>query len=390
MSKADCRTRILYVDTGVSIAGGQISLIEILKCLDTARFTPVVCSPGGSRMRAVCMERGVTWLPIPFRSIHVSSQAGDRVSGDRVSGGLKDAFGSLYGVFHLARLIRKHKIDIVHANNFKAALIGGVASALAGRPMIFHDRIHITHGALGWFTALLAARIVVVSRAVAAKHGRYMTRKVNLVYDGIDVDKFTARGESGQTNRVCYVGRISEEKAILRLVDAAPLVLEHVPDARFVVAGEPFTPDDEAYLEKIRQRIDKFGLAARFEFPGYVDDVPELLQSISVFALPSRKEPLGLVVMEAMALRKPVVAFDTGGPQEIVTNGDDGVLVKPGDVAAFADAIAGLLKDPGTASRMGDKGRQTVVERFSSPIFVERIMQVYDEIAPPCAMRNCR
>jgi hypothetical protein len=199
MSKAEGHTRILYIDTGVSIAGGQKSLIEILKLLDLSRFNPVVCSPGGSRMRAVCLEHGVTWLPIPFKSVHVSSQAGSRIAA-----GLRDVFGSLYGVFYLARLIRKHKIDIVHANNFKAALVGGLASMLSGRPMIFHDRIHITHGVLGWFAALLARRIVVVSKAVAAKHGRYITRKVRLIYNGIDVDKFSAPGEQVQTNQVCY------------------------------------------------------------------------------------------------------------------------------------------------------------------------------------------
>jgi glycosyltransferase involved in cell wall biosynthesis len=385
MSKADGRTRVLYIDTGVSIAGGQVSLTEILKLLDTARFTPLVCSPEGSRMRAVCQEHGVEWLPIPFKSVHLSSQGGSRFAA-----GLKDVAGSLHGIFHLARLIRRHRIDIVHANNFKAALIGGMASMLAARPMIFHDRIHITHGVLGWFAAMLARRIVVVSKAVAAKHGRYISRKVRLIYNGIDVDKFSVRGEQRQTSRVCYVGRISEEKAILRLVDAAPEVLDRVPDARFVIAGEPFTPDDRIYLEEIRRRIDELGLAPHFDFSGYVTDVPGLLKDIGVFALPSKKEPFGLVVLEAMAIRKPVVAFDTGGPQEIISNGVDGILVKPGDVAAFAEAIAGLLADPVRAKRVGECARRTVTERFSSNVVVTNVMRLYDEIVPPCVNRNCR
>jgi glycosyltransferase involved in cell wall biosynthesis len=378
MSRADGRTRVLYVDTGVSIAGGQVSLIEMLKFLDTARFTPVVCSPPTSGMRTICRERGVAWLSLPFQSVHLSSRAGSRIAA-----ALEDALGSLYGIFYLARLVRRQRIDIVHANNFKAALVGGLASVLTGRPMIFHDRIHITHGALGWFVALLARRIVVVSKAVGAKHGPHMRRKVSLIYDGIDVERFAARGEHSGTNRVCYVGRISDEKGILRLVDAAPLVLTQVPGARFVIAGAPFTPADRDYYGKITRRVDELGLQAHFEFPGYVDDVPYLLQDISVFALPSKKEPLGLVVMEAMALKKPVVAFDTGGPREIISNNDDGVLVKPGDVGAFAEAIVRLLKDPAAARQIGERGRKTVIERFSSPVFVERIMDLYEEIAPP-------
>jgi glycosyltransferase involved in cell wall biosynthesis len=307
MSEPDRRIRVLYVDTGLSIAGGQISLIEILKFLDTARFTPIVCSPPMSRMRRVCQERGVAWLPVPFRSVHLSLSGGSRTAAS-----LKDAIGSLYGVFYLARVIRRHRIDIVHANNFKAALIGGMASLLAARPVIFHDRIRITHGALGWLAALVATRIVIVSKGLAAKHGPHMTRKVIVIHDGIDVDEFKARGQHQPGNLVCYVGRISEEKSILRLVEAAPAVLEQVPDAHFIIAGEPFTPDDKVYLEKIRKRIDELGLTAQFELPGYVDDVPGLLQNTRVFALPSRRESLGLALMEAMAVGKPVVAFGAG------------------------------------------------------------------------------
>ena len=375
MSKPENPKRILYVDTAVSIAGGQVSLIEILRLLDTLRFTPVVCSPANSRMRTTCEELGVAWLPIPVESVHVSTVTG---SGPFVV--LRDLVLSIYSTFYLCRLIWKNRIDIVHTNNFKAALIGGLASLLSGRPMIFHDRVHITHGILGRLVALLAARIIVVSRAVGTKHRGFIANKVRLIRDGIDVDRFTPSGGAGPGDLIGSLGRISEEKGIIDLVESAPLILDQVPDASFAIGGAPFTPDDEVYLERIKRRIGELGLSEKFRFPGYVEDARGFLESVSVLALPSKNEPLRLVPLEAMALGKPVVSFDIGGPREIISNRVDGVLVGPGDRGAFAQAIADLLKDPQTARQMGARGRQTVAKRFSHRVFVDTVMRLYDEI----------
>lgn len=375
MSKPDSVKRILYVDTAISIAGGQVSLIEILRLIDTDRFLPIVCSPPRSQLSKTCVELGVEWLPVPLESTHVST-----ATQTVFFSALRDLFVSIYGVFYLAGLIRKNDIDIVHTNNFKAALIGGLASVLSGRPMVFHDRIHITHGLLGRLVALLAAKIIVVSQAVGTKHGRYITRRVRLIRDGIDVERFTPSGGPGPRHVIGSLGRISDEKGIIYLVESAPAILREVPTAAFTIGGAPFTPDDEVYLESIKQRIDELGLSGKFSFPGYVEDARGFLEGISVFALPSKNEPLGLVALEAMALQKPVVCFDIGGPREIISNGVDGILVEPGDVSAFASAIVALLRDPETAGQMGERGRQAVLKEFSSKVFVDKVMQLYDEI----------
>jgi glycosyltransferase involved in cell wall biosynthesis len=295
---------------------------------------------------------------------------------------LRGAVEALRGIRFLASAIRRSRIDIVHANTFKAALVGGIACLAARRPMVFHDRILVTHGIVGRLVAVMARRIIVVSESVATKHKGAAARKSRMIHDGIDVNRFAPSAAPAPDAVVGFIGRLSEEKGLASLVEAAGAVLERVRAARFVVVGEPFTPEDARHLAEVKTRIRDLGLVAAFDFRGYVEDVRDFLGAIRVLALPSRRESLGLVALEAMAVGRPVVAFNVGGLREIITNNEDGILVSPGDVPAFARALISLLEDAGLARRMGEKGRAVVVSRFSSDLSARRTMDVYEEICP--------
>ena len=373
--------RVLYVDTGVGYAGGQVALVEILKWLDRSRFEAIVAAPSDSHVRTRCAELGVPWLRLRSRSVY-----GRRRPGRLGVSGFPDLVGSLFAAASVVDAIRSEHIDIVHANTFKAALVAAPGCLLTGRPLIFHDRIHITHGVLSKFVALAAARIIVVSEAVGSKYkGTGIERKVRVVYDGIDTEQFAPPDAAPDSETVGFLGRISEEKGLLDLVECAGSVVAAVPGVRFAVGGAPFTEADRSYLERVKARLDELGLASRFEFLGRLDDVRALLSKIAVLALPSKNEPLGLVALEAMAMKKPVVSFDIGGPRETVMDGVDGLLVPPGDLDQFGSALVTLLEDRGLARRMGEKGRAKVLARFTSRIAVRNLEKIYFEICPKAA-----
>ena len=105
-----------------------------------------------------------------------------------------------------------------------------------------------------------------------------------------------------------------------------------------------------------------------------------MLETIGVLVLPSEKEGLGRVMLEAMALEKPVVAFDSGGPREVIRSGDNGILVNGGDLKGLAEAIVTVLTDPALAESMGTRARETAVRSYSSRAVMGRLVDVYAEI----------
>ncbi len=367
--------RILFVDSCIGMAGGQFSLLEILRTLDPSRFTALVASPGGSGLRERCDRLGVPWFEIPFRSAHLSCGAGTAATAP-----LKDAWRATAGVRVLAELIRQERIDLVHANNFKAALVASFAALFAKRPLVFHDRILLRHWPLGGLVTRLSSRVIAISESVRAKHRGAALKKVVVIPPGVDMGWFVPGTGEQPSQRVCFIGRLTREKGIESLIEAAALVAERVPTARFVIAGAPFTIDDEIYLEGIKLMTAEIGLTDRVEFPGYVDDVKSLLVGCDMLAVPSRREGLGRVVLEAMAMGKPVVAFATGGLTEIITDGENGLLAAPGDSNALAQAMIRLLGDRDLAGRLGGNGRKTVASEYSSDLVAEKTMALYDEI----------
>jgi glycosyltransferase involved in cell wall biosynthesis len=249
---------------------------------------------------------------------------------------------------------------------------------------VFHDRILIEHGIWGRLVASRADIIIAISGAVAAKGVNAGRSSLRLIPDGVDVDSL--KPPAGRTHdgdkSIRYLGRISVEKGLHNLVECAPMVLRTIPDARFVIGGEPFTRADREYMRSIGRKIESKGLARSFEFAGHIDGIRQFLGEAEVFVLPSQREALGIALLEAMALEKPVVATRAGGPEEIVCDGENGRLVDRGDHAGLASAVVDLLRDRVGARRLGSKARETVISRFEIKNVVGRLMNLYEEIRP--------
>ena len=169
--------------------------------------------------------------------------------------------------------------------------------------------------------------------------------------------------EPRRTALVGACGRADERKGVDLWLDVAARVHAHRSASRFVWIGEP-RPED-------RSTLDREGLAAYVHFTGELPDPAPTLAQLDVFTLPSRLDTFPLVVLEAMALGRPVVAFDTGGVRRQL--GDAGVLVAPGDVAAFAAAVEHLLDEPDRARALGEAARARVAAEFDIAVFHRRV-----------------
>jgi glycosyltransferase involved in cell wall biosynthesis len=303
--------------------------------------------------------------------------------------------------WRLRQLLRTERADLLHTHTALAAnVLSRVAGRLAGVPVVSHMHIEnyfrpqplvrAVHRTLDNTTARLCARIVVVSadtRRSLERQG-YPERLLVTVPNGVDLDRAPAENGGlrarlnlpGDARLVGEVGRLCEVKGQRELIEALARLRPQHEELRVVLVGKDLEQGGtyEALLERA---ADGLGVRDRVVFAGYQPDAPALMDDLDVVVLPSWIEGLPLVVLEAMARAKPVVATPVGGTGEAVVDGTTGLLVPPRDPEALADAIDRLLRNPDLARRLGEAGRQRAEELFSADTMVARVLAVYDEVA---------
>lgn len=287
-------------------------------------------------------------------------------------------------------LLAAQRYDVVHTH---ASLAARVAARLARVPALVLTRHGLGSGrpAAGWRRRLnrwvaeaLTDAIIAVSDAVAAQviAEGVDHRLVRVVPNGIDVEEFTrasgaaVRLELGVGSRplVGMVARLVPEKAPQDFIQAAALLKRRFPEASFVlVGGGPA----EGQLKELARRL---GLGGEFHFLGYRRDVAALTAALDVAVLTSHQEGLGLVLLEAMAAAKPVVATAVGGIAEVVEPEVTGLLVPPGEPQQVAAAVERLLRDRPLAQQLGRAGQQQVCSRFSRTAMARQTVTLYEEL----------
>ena len=218
-----------------------------------------------------------------------------------------------------------------------------------------------------------AARIVAVSNFVRASviACGVPAEQVDVVYDGVELPELAPPRRPSR--RLGCVGYLLPEKGQELLIRALPLVLARYPDASLLLAGDG---PCRAALERLAGAL---GVAQAVEFAGYVEDVAAAYRSLDVFLFPSLAEPLGSVLLTAMAYGLPVVARASGAVPEVIEDGRNGLLAgeEPG---AFAGAILCLLDDAELAARLGAGARLAVEQRFSADAMIQGTLQVYHRV----------
>lgn len=297
----------------------------------------------------------------------------------------------------LVELLRRGAFDIVHSHLFRADLYAGLAVAQLGdrKPFLVSTRHNDDRFFLNPFVGLVhygvSARqdlIIAISDHIArftvARGVRHPDR-VRRVYHGIEPpltrdlerDGARIRSELGITTDdflVGNVGRLAPQKGQRHLVAAMPRLLERVPRAHAVIAGGG---DLEGYLRDLAAEL---GVTDRVHVLGPRRDVPALMHAMDVFAMPSIWEGFGLVLLEAMAAGRPIVASRVATIPEVVADGETGILVPAGDADAMADAIADLAGDPARARRLGEAGRERLRRNFSLEKMVGDTELLYREL----------
>jgi glycosyltransferase involved in cell wall biosynthesis len=369
---------VLYANTDWYLYNFRRSLALRIQSLG---YAVLMISPDGEfgpRLRAL----GLRWEPLPMdrRSLRPHDEA-------RL-------------IWRIAQLLRRERPCLIHNFTLKCVVYGSLAALLAGIP----HRINAVTGlgyvfisddvkarALAPFLKTLmrfalrgrGTRVIVQNRHDGDVLVQVGVRKAHLRLipsSGVDCHRFVPRVREGAApprKRILFCGRLLWDKGLAEFVEAAQILRGRGLD--FVAAGAPDPGNPGAVpIEKICE-WERLGLA---HFPGHVDDMRELLAETDIFVLPSYREGLPRSLIEAGACGLPLVATDVPGCKDVITDGQDGLLVPARDAPALAKAIWRLAENDDLARKLGLAARERVVKSFDETIVIERTLDVYQELIP--------
>lgn len=295
----------------------------------------------------------------------------------------------------LARLVRERRIEIIHAHVARDYTLAAYAARKTRAPFVITRHVLFPMNRLHRFALSNVSRVVAVSEAVAgslSKQKIFPARKISVIPNGIDVERFCPQAPSSSREAVRQKLRLPRERLLVGAVGemkplkgheeflrAAAMIARARNDVDFVIAGEDFSG---ARAERLRleRLIAELKLAARVHLTGWLDEVAPLLSALDLFVSASRSESFGLSIVEAMASGTPVIATATAGAREVIEDGSTGVLVPVGEVEALAEAIGALIEDSSGRDRLASLARTTARERFALDRMVAATEQLYEDM----------
>lgn len=304
------------------------------------------------------------------------------------TGRLRNPLRYLRAVREIVTILRQHRADLAFSWMSKAHLYGSAAAWQVGIPALWYQHdIPATPGLLDRLITLMPARQVVTCSQAAAEAQRSLwpSRPAVPVPPCVDLDRFDpdrlppptelrrSLGLPANGPLVGIVGRLQHWKGIHVFVRAMRRVVDAWPTAYGVIVGgrHELEPEYEAF---IRAQIDAQDLTGHILLAGFQDNVPEWMQAMDVVVHASDREPFGMVVIEALALEKPVVAGAEGGPSEIITDGHDGLLAPFGDDERLATQVLRYLEHPEFAHRVAAAGRKRA-RAFAADAYASRLIE---------------
>jgi glycosyltransferase involved in cell wall biosynthesis len=383
------KKRILFLEQQSWLSGAQRVLETVLDSI-APEFEPLVAFPDCGEFCKKLQKRSIGTLIVPLGAY----QSGQK----SILEMLAFAGRSLWCGLKLASVIRKKRIDLIYINGPRCLPAGVLASILTGRPAVFH--LHLTlcrkpEVALVAHLARRVARVISCSRAAAqplVDADPRLASKIQIFNNPvIDRSRPTAgvpmEAKSPTQFTLGMVGRITETKGqerLLNAVGALPAALRDKIRVMFVGAPAPGNLADLAYSRRLRRRGAQVDLPHEVLWTGYQEDPTPFYASMDALVQPSAAnagEAMPLAVLEALREGIPVIASRTGGIPEVVQDGENGLLVPPGDESALTRALQRFIEDYTLRARLREGARVTLTQQFSVEDFRLRIRALIEELA---------
>ena len=400
------KKKILYVENGIGYGGAIICLRHLVRHLDRNRFEPLVVT-GRTSPDYQAIGNEAQWQYIPdryFDNVSLRRRLAKQawlnkvpslhfISKQLLARG-DDLFNFLPFFLRLLWLAKCFRVDLIHANNEpfcnRAALL--VAKVLQ-IPCICHIRGGDHEGSqLMQWTYSLPDHFISVSHWVAKtlqENLHIAGNKISVVYDGIALEKLNIYADGTQFRdsyhvadddfAVGLVGLLIPWKGQVLFLEAAKLLRSKIPCLKMLIIGG--TPDDcIAYEALLRQRVKDEQLTEMIIFTGHISSMETVYNGLDVvLSASTQPEPLGTVVIEAMAMGRPIIAPNHGGAAEMIRHDETGLLFDPGDMQSLANAIEKLCCSKSLRVKLGENARSAALKSFAVEDHVRHIQSIYQK-----------
>ncbi|MBC8478400.1 MAG: glycosyltransferase [Candidatus Delongbacteria bacterium] len=358
--------RVIHINSETSWRGGEQQLLYLAAGLKSCGIEQIVAARPASPLAARLKSADIPLLPVT------------------------PAYGwDLKTVRILRGVVNDWQPDLIHAHTGHGHTLGWLTARQTGTPLVVSRRVDFRRGRnlfSRWkFLSPAISRYITVSAAIRdiLVADGVNRERITVVHSGIDPERFADTKpdhawlkQAGVPTAGILLGNVAAlapHKDQATLIRAMRVVALARPDVNLVIVGE-------GHLRKrLTRLVQSLGLTRRVFLPGFSDNVGGVMKLFDIFVMSSRTEGLGTAILDALALSLPVVATNTGGIPEIITDGGEGLLVPPGDPIQLADRILQLAGNPVTRKHFTDRARQRALE-FDKKIMVERTRAVYDEI----------
>jgi glycosyltransferase involved in cell wall biosynthesis len=374
---------VLYLNHVATAGGAEMSLRALLHELRRAHpeISTVLAMPDG----AFCEQMRAENFMVAFAPLRRIERPKNLPDAGRA------LFHILRSVPPVSRLVSSTQSDVVHCNSTTAHMVGGLAAAVCNRPAIWHARDVVSLGRMAPLLAARAARVIAISGCVAEKlqNDGVPAEKICVIHNGLDPDEWQPRDRSSWRENQGFarddfvfgcLAQVVEWKNHAAFIEAAAQLHadQNCGRARFVIAGEDYKNGEHG--RQLREKVNALNLQHCFDFVSHQKDSVDLMAGLDALVLPSREEPFGRVLIEAMAMQKPVVAYANGGPLEIVTHEHDGLLVVPEESDGLAKAMKRILTENDLREHLAHHARATVLQKFHIRDHAAKVHQLYRDV----------
>ena len=368
--------RITIIVNSTKVSGAEISLLTTLDTL-SSKYSFHVLLPYGSEFYDRCIGK-FTFKQIRFKRFKRTNNLLDLI---------RSVINVILSGIAISWYLYKNRIEIVYSNSNQSHVYIPTIKLLTGKKIILHARDNVSSRIFAKIFSFYSDKIICVSKFIYDQIPAMGSKKV-IIYNGINTADWRPINKNDQLSTpnsqqkllVGCIGQLIPWKRHTDLINAAEMIIPLFKNVHFILLGDDLFNEHTEYVSLLKKIISIKGLSANFSFLGYSPDIKEILAELDLVVHCADGEPFGRVLIESMSMEKPVVAYNCGGPAEVIEHNFTGYLIDPFDTNLLSAQILDLLNNPTKRDNFGRNSRCVIKQKFSIELNSKNMETVFNSI----------